>query len=163
MRAVSLALFALPALAGGCASVADPGEGDPRIEVGTGTWRYEPLEDGDGVPLVFGAQGGWHLWVAVRAYDVDVDFGSLEVVHQPADERLPPSTTRIGVTLDPPDATGGRAYLGWPAILADPACSVGELHRLQVTLTPASGGRLTAERYVRVLGGEHPPPPCGAE
>ncbi|MBX3246908.1 MAG: hypothetical protein KF901_06985 [Myxococcales bacterium] len=137
-----------------------PIEEDARVEIGTGTFRFVPVEDGDGVALAHGAQGGWHLWVSVRVFGVSTDEGSIEVIHYPADEERPASRAGHGVRLDPPDAEGGRAYLGWPAILRDPSCAVGELYRIEVVYRPATGGRLTAERDVTVLPGDFPPPPC---
>ncbi len=38
----------------------------PWIEVGLGLTAWEPASDGDPAPLVYGAQGGWHLDVAAR-------------------------------------------------------------------------------------------------
>jgi len=40
--------------------------GDPVVDVGGGVTGYEPLEDGDGVPLNFGPQGGYHIDVSSR-------------------------------------------------------------------------------------------------
>lgn len=148
------------ALALGCASV--PVDEDvARLELGTGTWRFEPLADGQDVPLVRGAQGGWHLWLSVRADGLDAETGSLAIELQPADESAPPQTTSIGIHFDPPDANGMRSYLGWPAILADPSCAVGTMLRVRATVTTGSGERITAERYVVPAPGESPPPPCG--
>ena len=40
--------------------------GDPWLELGTGVTEFEPLDDGDDIELVAGAQGGWHLDAALR-------------------------------------------------------------------------------------------------
>jgi len=40
--------------------------GEPWIELGTGTMRFEPVAEGSDVELVAGLQGGWHLDVSVR-------------------------------------------------------------------------------------------------
>lgn len=133
---------------------------ESSLELGTGTWRFEPLTDGDSVPLIRGAQGGWHIWLSVRS-TAGEESGSLSIAVSPADETRPPQRTTIGVTLDPPDAEGRRVYLGWPAILEDPACAVGELLRIEATFVAPSGQRTTVEREVRVTGGDSPPPPCG--
>ncbi|MCC6874750.1 MAG: hypothetical protein IT378_10635, partial [Sandaracinaceae bacterium] len=68
----------------GCAAPEEPVPAS--LELGTGTWRFEELDDGASVPLVHGAQGGWHFWVAVRARGVSADQGSLEIEVQRADE-----------------------------------------------------------------------------
>jgi hypothetical protein len=149
----------LPLSLGACA--AEPTPADATLSLGTGTSRFVALADGDEVPMIHGAQGGWHVWVSVRVEGMDVGTGSLTIEHQPADESEPMIESRVGVLFDPPDAEGGRVSLGWPAIFSDPQCSVGRLHRIRVTLTTASGERLTAEREVVPAGGEFPPPPCG--
>lgn len=157
MRWSVSALF-VAVLLGGCASEVVPEEAS--LELGTGTWRFEPVADGDAVPLIRGAQGGWHVWVAVRTNGMERDRGSLSIALSPADESRPPRETTLGVTLDPPDAEGRRVYLGWPAILDDPSCAVGELLRIEATFTDATGRRVTVERDVMVTGGDDPPPPC---
>lgn len=163
-HALALAAGALAAaLAGGCASSAAIEPAEASLEVGTGTARFVPLADGDEVAMVRGAQGGWHLWVSVRAEGLDTGLGSLEIAHEPADESEPEQVSRVGVTFDPPDAQGRRVSLGWQAILADPACSVGRLHRVRVTVTTATGQQLTAEREVMPTAGDNPPPACGLE
>ncbi|HEY8428812.1 MAG TPA: hypothetical protein VIL20_10575 [Sandaracinaceae bacterium] len=145
------------ALATGCAAASESGA---RLELGTGTIRFEPVEDGATLPLIRGAQGGWHVWIAVRAEGLESDGGMLSIEHQPADESAPPVAATLGVRFDPPDAEGRRSYLGWPAILADPSCAVGELLRVRATLTTPDGMQLADERHVLVGPGEHPPPPC---
>lgn len=143
----------------GCASTPISGS-EPQLELGTGTFRYEPLEDGAEVPLVRGAQGGWHVWLAVRASGIDEDTGSLVIEIERADESQPPQSVRTGIHFDPPSADGKRDYLGWPAILSDPSCAVGQLYRIRAIFTSSRGERLEAERYLIPTPGDDPPPPC---
>jgi len=161
MRTIAT-LLVLGLAACGCAAAApDPIEPEgAALELGTGTWRFEPVEDGDEVPMIHGAQGGWHLWVAVRTDGMESRTGRLEIELQPADESSPPQTTSLGVQLDPPDAEGRMSYLGWPAILPDPACATGTMQRIRATFTTSSGERVTSERYVIAGAGESPPPAC---
>lgn len=42
-----------------------------RIEIGTGLTDFIEVEDGGDVELVMGPQGGWHVDVALRLYDLD--------------------------------------------------------------------------------------------
>jgi hypothetical protein len=39
---------------------------EPFVEIGTGVRRYEPLEDGQTVPIIEGIQGGHHIWGGFR-------------------------------------------------------------------------------------------------
>jgi hypothetical protein len=135
-------------------------ETPPTLEIGTGTWRFEPVPNGASLPLVRGAQGGWHLWVAVRLGGVPDDTGSIEIAHFPTAAPESVARTTHGVHLDPPNADGLRAYLGWPAVVADPACAVGHPYRVEIAFRPASGGRLSARLDVDVTPGDDPPPPC---
>ena len=46
------------------------------IEIGTGVFEFEPLSDGDSVPIIKGGQGGgrnggFHVWHALRANGID--------------------------------------------------------------------------------------------
>lgn len=40
--------------------------GPPVVRLGTGANSYEPISDGEPLPIVFGAQGGYHIDVAVE-------------------------------------------------------------------------------------------------
>lgn len=144
-----------------CASNASvPRDSNLSVEVGTGTTGFEPLVDGAELPLTHGAQGGWHMWISARVGGLVGDTASIEIAHQPADESEPEVVTRAGTSFDPADAEGRRATLGWQAILTDPSCSVGRLHRVRVTVTTASGARASAECEVIPTGGNDPPPAC---
>ncbi len=122
--------------------------------------QFESVEDGDTLPMIHGIQGGWHVWVAVQVNNPTMDAGSLTIELQPADESAPPQTTSLGVRFDPPDAEGGRSYLGWPAILADPSCSMGQLLHVSATLTTPAGETLSADRFIVPGPGDDPPPAC---
>lgn len=39
------------------------------VEVGTGEFDFQELAPGDPVRLVYGAQGGYHMWTAIRVHD----------------------------------------------------------------------------------------------
>ena len=140
----------------GCAADLEP----QSLELGTGSWRYEPVQDGDDVPLIRGAQGGWHFWLSARISGVDVSEGRFTVELQPADEHREPEQTTLDVHLDPPDAQGRRAIVGWTAIVSDPACMIGEMMRVEALFDDQKGTTLRDEYYLRITGGSDPPPPC---
>jgi hypothetical protein len=147
----------------GCASsnvVPEPTEA--RLELGTGTARFVPITDGAELEMIHGAQGGWHVWVSVRAEGITQGTGTLEIEHGPADGSAPMQRTRVGVMFDPADAQGRRASLGWTAIFDNPSCQQDRLYRIRVTLTTASGQRLSDERDVMPRPGMYPPSPCGS-
>lgn len=163
MRSLAI-MVTFGALALGCsAAEVPPDPPEASIELGTGTARFTAIEDGETLPMIKGAQGGWHVWVSVRVEGMDVALASVEIEHQPADESEPAVVTESGANFDPADGEGRRSSLGWAAIFSDPTCSVGRLHRIRVTVTNARGERLTTEREIIPGPGEFPPPPCGTE
>lgn len=135
---------------------------DASFELGTGTWRFEPVADGDTLELVRGAQGGWHLWISARVRNPEpgapmnlrVTFANME--------RPPLHNISLTPTFDPPNSSGYSNFLGWTAQLSDPACAVGELVRIYATYE--LGGQLLEDEVdVIVGGGADPPGECGAE
>jgi len=144
---------------GGCALEAPPPE-EPRVEVGTGSWRFEPLVDEDSVELIRGSQGGWHFWLSVRTQGVEAEDVILTIETQLEDESRPAEEVDVDVRLGRMNDEGERTLLGWPAIVADPACLAGHTVRVSITLQLADGSTLSDERYVRIAGGSDPPPAC---
>ena len=138
--------------------------GDPTsatsLELGTGSWRFEALDDGQEVELIRGAQGGWHVWVSLRVRGVPEDRSLVSLSIQPADQSRPADTADLQLRFDRADREGFRHYIGWTGIVPEPACLVGELVRLEATLSRPDGTELHAERDVRLLGGAYPPGAC---
>lgn len=143
----------------GCSTIVEPPVGDPLFEVGTGTWRFEELGDGQPVDLIRGAQGGWHVWVAVRSNDVaDGDMVIIET--ERADGTGSVQRVELQPNFDPENNAGFRNYLGWPAMLDGVDCLVGELLRVRATLVGLDGTTMTSERDILVMAGADPPPMC---
>lgn len=158
IQLLAITMLAAAGSAAGC--VADTGDAAGQLELGTGSWRFEPLEDGQEVALVRGAQGGWHVWVSLRVQGMTTERPTMTLEIQPADESQPPQRVEVPAQLDPPDDEGRRAFIGWPAILGDPSCQVGEMLRLEAHLADDTGKQLTAQRYITPTPGPYPPPPC---
>ena len=43
-----------------------PEDVEPTALIGTGDWEWQELEDGDGIPVIMGPQGGYHVLGSVR-------------------------------------------------------------------------------------------------
>jgi hypothetical protein len=160
MRHVSILLLTVAGLALGCGEVPPPAE-EPALELGTGSWRFDALEDGQQVELVRGAQGGWHMWVSLRVRGVDMERPPIRLTVQPADESRPADETEIQLPFEEANSEGWRQRIGYTGIVEDPSCLVGELVRFRAELETPEGELLSSERDVMVMGGEYPPPPCG--
>ena len=110
MRAVVL----LCLLFGGCEG------GPPLVEIGTGASRFEPLEDGQSMPLVAGAQGGFHLWISARARGIDPSDVHLTVVSYPRATERPRQTAFHALELAAREGWLERACL--VQVLSTPEC-----------------------------------------
>ncbi len=157
----ALVALAAAGLLGACAPELPPEEA--HLELGVGSWRFEEITDGDHAPLIRGAQGGWHFWVAARATGMaqDEDFPMLTLELQLADESRAPERLELPVSLEPADEEGRRLAIGVTAIVADPGCVVGQLLRVRASMTAADGTVMTDERYLTIDAGADPPPACG--
>jgi len=145
-----------------CGEAAPQQEGPATLELGTGSWRFEPLEDGQEVELVHGAQGGWHLWISLRVRHADVDHPLVQLSIEPADQSLPAQEESIALPFDAKDEHDARKLIGYTGVISAPSCWVGALVRVAATLTTDDGTVLRDERDVVVRGGVYPPPPCAA-
>jgi hypothetical protein len=135
----------------------DDGGGPPWIEVGTGEWRFEPLEDGQDVPLVFGSQGGYHVWVSYRTggldpVDVRIEIAT-EILSHP-DTRTASILTR---TLPQADEPGVYGQIGWPAVVPQAGCADGEPVEVEVRLEDRHGMAVRDARTVVPHASVEPP------
>ena len=154
-------LLVLAVALGGCVGEEPPGE--TSLELGTGSWQFEPVVDGDRVPLIRGAQGGWHFWLSARATGMTDEGPNLVIEMQLADESMPAQRMELPVLLERPDDEGRRAVVGLTAIVQDPGCAVDQLMRVTITLEGEDGTQLVDERYLEIDPGADPPPSCGEE
>lgn len=113
--------------------------GEPTLEFGTGSRDFEPIADGDVIPIWYGGQGGYHLEISTRMEQLcdlvyirtrmyaDLGDGSETI----ADDQRYRQTDRIG---EPHWSTqqflGSAAFIPcqhWPEDpLRDPFCNTGE-------------------------------------
>lgn len=127
----------------------------PRVELGTGTTRFEIISD-DGaqeLPLVLGPQGGWHIHASVRLHEIDVDRCSLlyelkdeagEVVNYPAEIIL--SERRMV-------REGNHWLRSGDFVILDitmPSTAVGQTMTLEATARPSSGASYRASRVIKI-------------
>lgn len=149
----------LVALLVGCATeVVDDVEHPASLELGAGSWRFEPLADGEELELIRGAQGGWHVWISLRTRGLG-DDPVVTLSLQPEDESREPSVTHVRPNLDPEDDEGYRDLVGHTQIIDEPSCMVGEMMHLEASVE-VDGEVLRSDRYFVVLGGAFPPPSC---
>jgi hypothetical protein len=122
----------------------------PSCELGTGASSFIAVHDGDRVPIIFGPQGGYHVWGSVRAKGLS----SKRVVLR---YRL---TAASGVMLDPvsvvvdlaPAPDGGDAGLsqsvGTRVFVQDPAAIRETTVAMSVTATDPEGRTCESSRSI---------------
>ncbi len=82
---------------------------DPTLRLGTGFADYVPIRSGDQLGIVFGEQGGWHVWMAFQTT-------GLVVGHK---------------KLGPPDPEG-PTFTFWLSNGADEEIAAGEHSRIPI-------------------------------
>ena len=131
---------------------------EASISLGTGHNSFEALNDGDGVEMTYGPQGGWHIWGSIRATntrnvikinykvrDIESDIFVVDVTNQVAlakDGECSGIYTGMYGFLDVLELTQGELDTP-PELLC--------MNELELSMTVAdSGGRLLTERLVAV-------------
>ncbi|WP_437720318.1 hypothetical protein [Sorangium sp. So ce861] len=137
----------LLALAPGCVGGDEP-PARGIAELGTGEWQFEPLADGQEVELAHGAQGGWHLWTSVRTLGLEPEGVLLEVTTSVIGDPSSATTSRGRIELTELE-DGHCEFIGWPAVLGEPACAIGRTLQVRGVVTDARGTVATGERLVR--------------
>jgi len=100
------------------------GAGAASLALGTGEYGFEAIGDLGTVELVHGPQGGWHVWLSVRAENLNPVRVEMDLTTEVMG--MPGTRDRSIVYLDlVPNELGGHEILGWRAILSQPACADG--------------------------------------
>ncbi len=120
----------------------------PVLEVGTGVDSFEPIADGDSIPIVMGPQGGYHIAVSLRAHRLDPANVMVELDVAPLANRRPRQTTSFPVDFVP-NAEGGYERLGLAAGLFSIEC-FRDRDVLLRTTTVDQGGRTASDERIIV-------------
>lgn len=133
---VGVALLA----ASGCAGDA----AGPSLEIGTGESRFEALTEGQDVTMVQGVQGGFHVWMSLRATELDREQVWLDVETEIAGQ---PYQSEAVTQFADADAAGEHAceLVGWPVILADPWAADGQPMPIRVSIVDEEGATADGE------------------
>lgn len=126
-----------------------------RVEIGTGVFRYEPLSDGEEVPIIKGPQGGgrnggFHVWHATRVNGIDPRGLEINFTTLLADSRLLVASSTLTADLDYVD--GAYQFLGAAPFLMDCCLVVGAELLMQVRILDKNGLGGSDARRVRTSG-----------
>lgn len=131
------------------------GNQPPGIRLGQGSSAFVPLADGQGLELIFGPQGGWHMEVTCRFWGVEPDGATLSYAAlQPGDGGVAVSLPNSIVLNRQRVVPEGNAWvrLGDRVVLdvASPAAVVGQVLTLRVSATQGATA-VADERSVTVV------------
>jgi len=144
--------------AAGCAADSAPA----RLEVGTGSGTFQSVASGATVPIVCGPQGGQHVWMSLRAQNLEPGPVDFLLTLQP-DEGL-----RKTLALDPgeplcgqqrsglslPVRDGWAVYAGAVCYIANPEVVAGRTLTLTGSIKDATGRAVRAQVSVVPVGPE---------
>ena len=126
----------------GCGAAPEP---QATVEIGTGESQFETLADQQQVTMVHGVQGGYHVWMALKAQGLD-----------PAKVWVDVDTTVEGqkfssraITAMERGQDGSATLVGHPVILDDPQGADGKDMNLHVRVTDQQG--VAAESSVNIF------------
>ncbi len=133
----------------------DGGEGMPRIEIGTGDiGDYDVLVDGDTTYLVRGSQGGQHVWVGIRAWDINTRPALIQLLlENDATGETVSIPFQVRLTFQdevPPDADFDQIS-GLALVVPDPEDVVGQRVTIRARVSENRTGGLMAEAAVEDL------------
>ena len=86
---------------GGCFS------SDPVVEVGTGERTFETLDNGEGVMMVHGPQGGWHMLGSMQAtHMTEIVAAHFVITHLESGVVVADNTYRVATVYDEDNCMG---------------------------------------------------------
>lgn len=109
------------------------------VDVGGGMLEFEELSDGQEVDLVYGPQGGFHIWTSVRVHDVTIGEAQINLYARYEDGTLAGTPSRVATPLG--EQPGGkRVVYGLRNFITDADAARGKRIVLRVEVV-ASGDR----------------------
>jgi hypothetical protein len=127
----------------------------PRIEIGRGDiGDYETVMDGDDAQLVRGSQGGQHVWVGIRAWDLNTRPALIQLLlENDASGETVSIPFQVRLTFQdelPPDADFTQIS-GLALVVPDPEDVLGQRVTIRARVSENRTGGLMAESAVSDL------------
>ncbi len=155
---LTCSVFVLATLSGGSCAPNDPGpqlapvpNTSPTllVEVGTGASDYVPLADGDPVDLIYGMQGGWHVWTAVKVRDATVQDVRINLYARFEDGAFAGDPSAVAARLDPA-GDASRTHAAMRNLIRDGNQARGRRVILRLEVIANDGRHGAGERLVLV-------------
>ena len=116
----------------GCGAAQEP---TATVQIGTGESQFEALDNAQEVTMVRGVQGGYHVWMSLKAQGLDAAKVWVDVDTQVQGQSY---ESRVVTSLEQ-DQDGNAVLVGHPVILDDPQAADGNTLALHVRVTDLHG------------------------
>lgn len=117
------------------------------VDVGGGFLDFEELADGQDVDLVYGSQGGFHIWTSVRVHDVTVGEAQINLLTRYEDGTNAGTPSRVATPLG--EQPGGkRVVVGLRNFIGDGPAARGKRIVLRVEVVANDHRHGAAEKVV---------------
>ncbi len=130
--------------------------GGGRFDLGEGArGDFRAIENGDTLTLVRGCQGLQHVWIAMRAYELDTSPALVQVLlTRNRDGEAVSTPLQVRITFQDSEVADSE-LTGLALVVPDPALGLGEELTLNARLseTNAGGAIVTETRSVRLQWG----------
>jgi hypothetical protein len=114
------------------------------LQIGSGEVSFEPIEEGQALPLYAGTQGGYHVWLSFRApLAPGLVTMELDLVPVPASRE-----SHSELTIPFEEVAGEPAlaeFIGWPAQILDPECAVQQPVQVHARFVDSRGVSVEAD------------------
>lgn len=122
------------------------------LELGTGEASFQPLMSGQQVQLVAGTQGGYHVWLSLRAQGFQGQRLRMQLALQPGPP-APLAASDLDVSFAPLHDSaqadlGWTEHVGWPAQLLQPWCAIDKPLNIQATVSDTQGHSASAAMQI---------------
>ena len=136
----------------------DPGSdgGQGRIELGTGTvGTFVPFDSGDTLRLARGCQGGQHVWISLRAWDLDVQPGIVQLsMLRERDGMVVSLGYQVRLRFDSEAGLEYDQVTGLGLVVPDPEAILGETAIIRARVTATDGRSASEEKTARIEWGD---------
>jgi len=131
---------------------------EPEFWMGSSTGEFIGLNEGDGVTMVYGPQGGWHIWGSIRTANTrDVIKIHFRIMDKETGVTVVDVTNQVALAMED-DCTG--IYTGMYGFLDVLELTEGELdtppellckHALEIHMTVTDSGGRMLEKTLDVI------------
>lgn len=121
-----------------------------HVDLGTGIAEFVELAEGEPVELVYGPQGGFHVWTAIRVHDDAIPEVQVNLTAR-LENGAPAGPPSSALTALSPSADGARSAAGLRNLIASAESVRGKRFILRVEVIARDERHGSAEKVVTAI------------